>query len=62
MTITWYTYVSFYILIGTAFTASIDHILNRNGDEEIKFTNVERLLCIALWPLYLIIFIANYKP
>ena len=57
----WYSWVSIYALIGVVFTASLDHILTRANDEEIEFTNIERILCIVLWPIYLLIFIFNYK-
>ena len=56
----WYSWVSLYIFIGGVFTASLDHILARSQDE-IEFTNTERILCIVLWPIYLLIFIFNYK-
>ena len=57
----WYSWFSIYALIGGVFTASLDHILARSNDEEIEFTNIERILCIVLWPIYLLIFIFNYK-
>ena len=53
--------ISFYIIFGLVFTAAVDFLLSKTQDEEIQFKNIERLLSIVLWPIYLFIFILNFK-
>ena len=53
--------ISFYIIFGLVFTAAVDFLISKTQDEEIQFTNIERFLSITLWPIYLFIFIINFK-
>jgi len=52
---------SFYIITGLVFTAAVDFLLTKTQDEENQFKNIERLLSIVFWPVYLFIFILNFK-
>tara|TARA_R110002153_G_scaffold174119_2_gene327277 strand:+ start:369 stop:563 length:195 start_codon:yes stop_codon:yes gene_type:complete len=53
--------ISIYLFVGLVFTAAVDFLISKTGDEEIQFKNIERLLSIVLWPVYLFIFILNFK-
>lgn len=45
-----------YLLLGTLFIFIID-VLAAHFETEQRFTNLERVICILLWPISLFIFL-----
>ena len=64
MRTTMYSYILYYFMIGTISTMVMDYILNRLArflnDESKKFSNMERIIVIVLWPIYTSVFIWNF--
>lgn len=48
-----------YLIFGLGFTMFYDWILSRVDDDEVQFTNFERVLMVLLWPIFATITIIN---
>ena len=48
-----------YLLIGAIFTLIMDWLSN-HWDTENKFTNLERIVVILIWPISLLIFLREF--
>jgi len=54
-----------YLLIGVIFTLFIDVIINllsnnNSFPNNVEWGNLERIFCILLWPMALVIFIGSF--
>jgi hypothetical protein len=52
-----------YLFIGTVFTFCIDLLTNyltKIGMPQRSLTNQERLMCILIWPIGLIVFLVSF--
>ena len=48
-----------YFIIGFVFTIIYDWLLSKLEDTELHFTNIERILMVIIWPIFLTITIIN---
>lgn len=50
----------YYLMGGVAFNFCYDLLVSHAGNEEWRFTMRERLITLAVWPIYALVFIFNF--
>ena len=49
-----------YLIIGVIFNFIFDQLVNISGNEEQRFTMVERLIMVGIWPIGVIMFVVHF--
>jgi hypothetical protein len=46
-----------YLIVGVAFNFAWDTLINKSGNEENRFTLLERFIATLIWPFYMVYFV-----
>lgn len=56
----WFSTLMNYLLLGVIFNAAYDFAITRIKREELRFTIVERIVFVIIWPVYVMFMIINF--
>ena len=56
----WFSTLMNYLLLGVVFNAAYDFAITHIKREELRFTIVERVVFVIVWPVYVVFMIINF--